>query len=405
MRIGKELEDMAEDKKKQLPPGISLRKDGRYQARYTFNGKRHTIYGKDLKEVQKKLRDAKYEMDHGIFAKPDRITVDAWYQVWVKEYRENIVRESTLISYKHYYRHIGEMIGKMKVQAVYPQHVQKILNKMRSEGYSAGYIGKVRALMNLIFKQALLNGIIIANPVERTAPPKKEYAENVHKRALTEQEQRRFLEYAEKEMPFYADIFFIGFSTGMRIGEITALEWGDIDFANMEIHINGTMVNIAGEKLRKGSPKTAKSRRTVPMLPEIGRRVKRHKVEQAKLRMKLGDKWSPEEGLKNLAFTSPFGKPLWRAQISKIIRTLIDRMNAEEEKAAGKWHREPDKMEYFCPHAMRHTFATRALERGIPPKVVQSYLGHSTIDVTMNIYTHVTAELEKEEIKKIANQF
>lgn len=250
-----------------------------------------------------------------------------------------------------------------------------------------------------------MNGIIIANPVERTVPPKKEYAENVHKRALTEQEQRRFLEYAEKEMPFYADIFFIGFSTGMRIGEITALEWGDIDFANMEIHINGTMVNIAGEKLRKGSPKTAKSRRTVPMLPEIGRRVKRHKVEQAKLRMKLGDKWSPEEGLQNLAFTSPFGKPLWRAQISKIIRTLIDRMNAEEEKAAGKWHREPDKMEYFCPHAMRHTFATRALERGIPPKVVQSYLGHSTIDVTMNIYTHVTAELEKEEIKKIANQF
>ena len=80
-------------------------------------------------------------------------------------------------------------------------------------------------------------------------------------------------------------------------------------------------------------------------------------------------------------------------------------MNEEEEKAAEKEHREPARMDYFCPHAMRHTFATRALERGIPPKVVQSYLGHSTIDVTMNIYTHVTAELEKEEIKKIANQF
>lgn len=94
---------MAEDRRKQLPPGISIRKDGRYQARYTLDGKRHTIYGKDLKEVQKKLRDAKYEIDHGIYAKPDRITVDAWYQTWVKEYRENIVRESTLVSYKHYY--------------------------------------------------------------------------------------------------------------------------------------------------------------------------------------------------------------------------------------------------------------------------------------------------------------
>lgn len=395
---------MAADKKR-LPSGISQRKDGRYQARYTLNGKRITIYGKTQKEVGRKLRDAKYEIDHGIYAKPDRITVDAWYQTWIKEYRENIVRESTLISYKHYYRHIGDMIGKMKVQAVYPEHIQRILNKMKSEGYSAGYIGKVRALLNLIFKQALLSGIVVVNPVERTILPKNENTENIHKRALTEQEQRRFLEYAEKEMPFYADIFYLGFSTGMRIGEITALEWSDIDFKNMEIHINGTMINIAGEKLHKGPAKTAKSRRTVPMLPEISRRVKRHKIEQAKLRMKLGDKWEPVEDLENLVFTSPFGKPLWRAYVSKIIRTVIDRMNREEEETAGKEHRKPDRMDYFCPHAMRHTFATRALERGIPPKVVQSYLGHATIDVTMNIYTHVTAELEKEEIKKIASQF
>ena len=141
------------------------------------------------------------------------------------------------------------------------------------------------------------------------------------------------------------------------------------------------------------------------MLPEISRRIKKHKIEQAKLRMKLGDKWEPAEDLQNLVFTSPFGKPLWRAYVAKIIRTVIDRMNREEEETASKEHRKPVRMDYFCPHAMRHTFATRALERGIPPKVVQSYLGHSTIDVTMNIYTHVTAELEKEEIKKIANQF
>jgi len=81
--------------KKALPKGISIRKDGRYQARYTFNGKRHTIYGKTLREVQKKLRDAQYEIDHGIFAKPEKLTVNDWYQIWVKEYRENVVRETT----------------------------------------------------------------------------------------------------------------------------------------------------------------------------------------------------------------------------------------------------------------------------------------------------------------------
>lgn len=390
---------------KRLPKGVSVRKDGRYQARYMLNGKRYTIYGKTQKEVERKLRDAKYEMDHGIYAKPNKVTVDEWYKTWVKEYRENVVREGTLVSYEHHYKHIGSVIGKMKLQAVRPEHLQKILNRMKAEGYSVGYIGKVKALMNLFFRQAYLNGIIVMNPVERTVQPKAEKKENVHKRALTEQEQKRFLEYAEREKPFYADIFYLGFFTGMRIGEITALEWNDVDFKGMVIHVNGTLVNMAGKELHKGPAKTAGSKRTVPMLQEIGKRLKKHKVEQAKLRMKLGDKWEPGKGLENLVFTSMFGKPLWRASVAKYIRELIKGMNREEVEAAGREHRDPVEMEYFCPHAMRHTFATRALEKGIPPKVVQSYLGHSDIDVTMNIYTHVTAELGKEEIRKIANQF
>lgn len=390
---------------KKLPKGISIRKDGRYQARYTLNGKRYTIYGKTRKEVERKLRDIQYEIDHGIYAKPDRITVDEWYKTWLKEYRENIVRESTLVSYKHYYRHIGNHIGKMKLQAVRPEHLQKLLNQMRGDNYSIGYIGKVKALMNLLFRQAYLNGMIVLNPVERTFLPKDKKTESIHKRALTEQEQRWFLEYAQREKPFYADIFYLGFSTGMRIGEITALEWTDIDFKEMEIHINGTMINIAGMELHKGPAKTASSRRTVPMLPEIGKRLKKHKAEQVKLRMKLGDKWEPLKGLENLVFTSTVGKPLWRATVAKFIREIIVKMNEEEIAAAEAGHREALFMEYFSPHAMRHTFATRGLERGVPPKVVQNYLGHTDIDVTMNIYTHVTAELEREEIKKIANQF
>jgi len=390
---------------KGLPRGISIRKDGRYQARYTLNGKRHTIYGRTRKEVEKKLRDVEYEIDHGIYARPDKVTVDSWYQTWMVEYRTNIVRESTLDTYRHYYRLAGAELGKMKLQAVRPEHIQKVLNRLIGEGYSAGYIRKIRALMNLLFRQAYLNGIITVNPVDRTVLPKGEKLENVHKRALTEEEQGRFLAYAEREKPFYAGIFYLGFSTGMRIGEITALEWSDIDFKNMEIHVNGTLVNLAGKELRKGPPKTPGSRRTVPMLPEVGRRLEKHRAEQARLRMMLEDRWKPVKGLENLVFTSTAGKPLWKASVAKFIREMTDRMNSEEETAAEEEHREPVLMEYFCPHAMRHTFATRALERGIPPKVVQSYLGHADIAMTMNIYTHVSAELEKDEIRKIADQF
>ena len=396
---------MAADKK-QLPPGISLRKDGRYQARYTFNGKRYTIYGTDLKEVQRKLRDAKYEMDHGVYARPDRLTVDSWYKTWLKEYRENVVRETTIIGNEKCYKHVKPEIGHMKLQAVRPEHIQRILNKMKREGYSSGYIENTRQTMNMIFHQAAMNGIIIINPVEKSILPKVESEErNPRRRALTEQEQKAFLECAAKRKPFYADIFYVGFFTGMRIGEINGLEWRDIDFEKMEIHVNGTMIKIAGKDYYKGPVKTGESKRTIPMLPEIAKRLRRHKVEQAKLRMMLGDKWQPVKGLEHLVFTTMFGKPLMTLSVGRYIDSTVNAVNRAEEKKAAAEHRKPELMETFCPHAMRHTFATRALERGIPPKVVQSYLGHSTIDVTMNIYTHVTAELEKEEIRKLANQF
>lgn len=400
----KEMFGMAE--KKALPKGISLRKDGRYQARYTLNGERHTIYGKSQKEVEKKLRDAQYEIDHGIYAKPDRITVDSWHETWLKEYRVGIVRETTVIGNEKCYKHAGREIGKLRMQAVRPEHIQRILNRMKREGYSGGYIENTRQTMNMMFRQACVNGIIASNPVERTVMPKVEIAEgNPHRRALTEHEQKRFLECAARRKPFYADIFYVGFSTGMRVGEINALEWEDIDFENMEIHVNGTMIKVAGKDYYKGPVKTGESRRTVPMLPEIARRLKRHRIEQAKLRMMLGDKWRPVSGLEQLVFTTMFGRPLMTLSVSRYINSTVNAVNREEEKMAAAERRKPMPMETFCPHSMRHTFATRALEKGIPPKVVQSYLGHSTIDVTMNIYTHVTSELEREEIKKIAGQF
>ncbi len=391
---------------KRLPKGITIRKDGRYQARYTLNGKRYTIYGKTLKEVEKKLRDAKYEIDHGIYAKPDRITVDSWYQTWVKEYRENVVRETTRISNVKAYKHVLAEIGKMKLQAVRPKHVQRVLNRMKREGYSEGYISHARMVMNMMFNQAFLNGMIVTNPVGRSVLPKVEDEENVHRRALTEAEQKAFLDAACTRKPYYADIFYVGFSTGLRIGEINGLEWGNIDFGKMEIHVGGgTLIKVAGKECYKGQVKTGSSRRTVPLLPEVAKRLKKHKLEQAKLRMMMGDKWEPVKGLEHLVFTTMFGKPLTSLSVGRYINATVNAVNRAEKKRAEQEHREPVLMETFCPHAMRHTFATRALERGIPPKVVQSYLGHTTIDVTMNIYTHVTEELEREEIKKIANQF
>lgn len=126
---------------KRLPKGVSKRKDGRYQARYTLNGKRYTIYGKTQKEVEKRLRDAQYEIDHGIFAKPDKITVDTWFETWMREYQSNTIRETTEVLYRSMYKHhIKDSIGHMKLQAVRSEHIQTLLNQMKNKGYAPSFI-------------------------------------------------------------------------------------------------------------------------------------------------------------------------------------------------------------------------------------------------------------------------
>ena len=393
---------MAEDKKKALPQGITLRKDGRYQARYTFNGKRYTIYGKNLKEVQKKLRDAKYEMDHGIFAKPDKVTVDSWFQVCKEEYATNSMRENTLAHVNSMYQyHIKPEIGHMKMQDVRTEHIQMMLNKMKKQEYSSDFMKRVRNVVSQMLKQAYRNDMIMRNPVENAVTPSGK-AKKEH-RVLTEQEQILFLEYVKESE--YELIFVLGFSTGMRIGEIQALQWKNIDFKKLEISVEGTLIKVDGKEYRKGPAKTKNSIRTIPLLPEVAKRLKEHKKQQLEYRMMLGAEWQQVKGLEDLLFCTAIGRPLSRSVLYNAINRIIEQINHDERVRAKVESRKPVVFEHFSSHTMRHTFATRALEKGIPPKVVQELLGHSTIKTTMDIYTHVLPETKKEEIQKIANLF
>lgn len=392
---------------KRLPKGISIRKDGRYQARYTLNGKRYTIYGKTQKEVEKKLRDAQYEIEHGIFAKPDKVTVNSWFHTWMKEYQSNVIRETTEALYQSMYNHhIKDALGHMKLQTVRPEHIQALFNQMKKEGYAPSFIKRFKNVLSKMFKQAYQNDLVMRNPVEKTTVPKEEERQqNGSHRGLTEKEQTDFLRYAEEVEPQYADLFNLGFATGMRIGELFALEWSEVDFSENEIHIGGTMIKLDGKEYKKGPTKTDKGARTIPLLPEIAKRMRKRKLQQAEYKMMLGAEWKPVKGLEHLVFTTPVGRPLSRGVIYNAIDRIIEVINHDERIAAEKEKRKPVVFEHFSSHTMRHTFATRALERGIPPKVVQEYLGHSKIDTTLNIYTHVLPETKKEEIMKVANLF
>ena len=208
------------------------------------------------------------------------------------------------------------------------------------------------------------------------------------------EEQNLFMRYS-KNSQFY-DLYMVALGTGMRNGELRALQWADIDFDNKIIHVNGTLKYIAKAKVKYmiDEPKSETSKRDIPMLDNLVTVLREHRKRQLATRMLLGDKWRPEPGFENLVFTGSFGRCISENALYQDMKKIIVQIR-EDGHTFGE----------HTPHSLRHTFATRGFERGIPPKVMQEILGHKSITMTLDIYSHVLPDKKAEEINKLAAMF
>ncbi len=375
--------------RKKLPAGVTFRKDGRYMGRVQIDNERYTLYDTDLDNLLKRLEDLRYELRHGIYEKEQNIVVNVWFHTWMEEYKKNQVRPTTYDLYERTYElHIKKYIGNRKMKDIRPEHIQRLLNK-ESTKVKKQTLSRINVILNGFFKQAYKNGIIRKNPVERTNFPKM--TEEVKRRVMTMEEQKIFLEYANKK--FYGNIFEVALATGMRSGELRALEWKDVDFDNRVIHVTGTLI-YTEHKYKKGPPKSRTSKRDIPMLDNVYRILKEHRHEQLKKKMYLGSEWKPSEGLEELVFTTTFGRPLNMTSIQYYIRHIQEMI----------WK---DGIEFppIHMHTLRHTFATRCIENGMQPQVLKTILGHSSLAMTMDLYSHVLPDVKADEMQKIAGLF
>jgi len=377
-----------------LPKGITLRKDGRYQASYYFNGTRKYLYDMNLDALEVKLRNVRYEIDHGIFTKPERIRLDDWFETWMTEYKAFELKKGTIENYKRNYRlYISPHLGNCYVKEIRAEHLQKLYNDLMRAGYSYGVINLCAGILSGMFTQLMRNDIIMKNPVKLANLPKKE--KRPQRRVLTIEEQDLFLKHSSMS-PFFS-LYRLALATGLRIGELTSLTWKDIDFENETLTVTGTLKYFKDTGFYKDTPKSDSGNRTVPLLPSICKMLKQVKREQNKQHLSSGDKWRPVKGLEHLVFTNKHGEPFKKRTIAYDIDQITNEINATEKDIPY--------FEKFSPHTLRHTFATRALENGIPPKVVQDILGHSSITMTLDLYTHVLPKTKSTEIMKIANLF
>ena len=378
--------NVAKDLKgKELPKGITQRPDGRYMGRFQYEGENYCVYNVDLEALINKMDDMKYELRHGIYQKEQNITVDAWFHTWMQEYKANSVKRSTYKQNEYSYgKHIKKELGKKKMKDIRPEHIQRLYNRL-DKVISRSSLSNIAGLLSGMFKQAEKNGIIKKNPVPLATLPKRK--EEKERRVLTEEEQGIFLEYARKSE--YGDIVEFALSTGMRIMETAGLQWSDVDFKNRVIHVTKTLSYTSGEYYLS-TPKTRTSVRDIPMLDNVYLILKKRRQQQAEDRMLLGEMWKALPELDNLVFTQRTGRHI----CERLMVNKFDKITRSIQKDGIEFER-------ITPHTLRHTFATRCIENGMPPQVLKTILGHSKLSMTMDLYSHVLPDTKAEEMKKI----
>lgn len=373
---------MAIDKRgRKLPKGIQQRYEG-YEGRFMYQGKRYLVHGKTITETQKLMTELKYKLEHGIYVAKEKITLDEWYKTWLEEYKKNRVKLGTYTSYEKYYHStIMSRIGNRNIGEIRGEHIQKLYNDLVKDGYAISSIKIVSAILNGCFKQAERNGLIERNPVKLAELPRAT-GKKKERIAMTREQQELFMEYA-KESYLY-NFFAVMLRTGMRKGEMQGLKYSDIDKKQGVIHVCRTLKYIEGKGYIEDTPKTKTSTRDIPLTAAILEHIEAQRKYWGFKVVKLDQ----------YLFCNENGDPISRERVQAEIDRTIKRI-----RAAGY------DFPRITSHVFRHTFATRAIEAGMQPQVLKTILGHSSLAMTMDLYSHVLPDTKAEEMEKIANVF
>ena len=362
-----------------LPKGITKRPDGRYCIRVMRDGQTVCKYSKTRKEAEKILREISYELEHGTFVKDTKLTVDKWFNTWVQTYKRPTIKASTIAIYQNQYNvHVKPAIGSMRIQSVRASHIQKILNGMQEE-FAGQVINHIFVVVNGAMKQAVKEGLILNNPCDGVTVPKGKQKEN-HV-AMTVFEQQLFTDHIQDGGQVLNSFLTLQLCTGLRFGECAALQWQDIDLKNKVLHVRHTVHVVNGADVLT-TPKTRCSLRDVPLMPKAIEVLRREKARTA--------------GQKVIRFVFDGGNG--RAVLLQTLNRYMKRICKQIRQDGNEF---PD----LTSHDLRHTFATRAAESGMPPQTLKAILGHSSLAMTMDLYSHVLNDQKQAGMELIASAF
>lgn len=305
-------------------------------------------------------------------------TFEELASLWLENYKTT-VKPSTFENVRSKVEKMTEEHFKeMKLKKITVAYCQKIVIEL-----SKSYVlyNHYLSVINRIFKYAVLMDILNSNPFDKVIKPKSRQTQRKGN-FLTKEELKEFLKLAQNTtLSYFFPLVHLMSYTGLRQGEALALKWSDIDFENKKITVNKTAVRIK-EKQTIQSPKTKNSKRVISIDPATLSILKSWKKDQIKIYFKNGKHF---EGDENFIFTNQRGE--W-VHIHNFIR-YFKRFIADH------------KLKPITPHGLRHTHASLLFSAGVEPKNISDRLGHSTVQITLDLYTHITEEQRSDTVDKL----
>ena len=365
-------------------------------------GYRHSVYAKSLEELRTKEAAILKDTLDGIKYFKQNTTLDSYYEIWKKV--KSGIRDTTLRTYDNIYKcRIKPEFGETKLKDLsYSKIIMFYKELVEKQGLSISSLTGVNAVLSMIIDIAIKDGIVRTNPCRGAMKELKRSNVNSSPdvKALTKVEQELLEEYLCRPGSFNRlyPLVTVMLYTGMRIGEICALRWDDINFAKAEIHVNHTLV-VADRSKRDGSryalnpPKTKTGKRSIPISPIVKEALLLEKKYQKEHVVNNG---FAINGLSNFVFTDQYGKVINYLNLNHSLTVISQEIDKEiKNKGTIKGLK---SFPHLHSHMLRHTFATRMREAGADIKATAEIMGHKEVDMTLNTYTDASQEFKMREI-------
>jgi integrase len=345
--------------------------------------KRKSVYARTKYEVAMKLRKAIAESEGALVFDAEGLTIAEYLQHWLEGSVKGSVWHTTYRDYAgHVKNHIAPELGRLKLAKLTATHVQALYRRKLDSGLAPRTVQYIHATLHKALDQAVKWRLIPYNVSDAVAKPRQKRSE---RDALTLRQVLDFFEAAKGDR--FEALYVLAVFTGMRPGEMLALRWSDLVLDNPEpvARVRRSLSKDDGGRLVVKSTKTEKGR-AVALLPQVVEALQIHRKRQTEQRLKYSGLWRDE----NLVFPSTTGGPMsWDNLVRRNLKPLM--------RVAGL-------PEATRPYDLRHTFATLMLEQGENPKVVQEILGHSRITHTMDTYSHVSPNIQKEAFGRLGKR-